>query len=218
MLEKYLNEIEPQVIELFKNDSTGHDLNHLKRTMNLALYIAKREGGDELIVGISAFLHDIHRILSNSKEFHYVTPEESIPTIRKILEKTDLTEEIKNQICFAIANHEKYNWNKDNVTDINALILQDADNMDAIGAIGIARAFEGGGHYKLPLYDDKIPLNNNKNFIEGAKDPSVLHHFYSKLYKLEDNMNTKTGKELAKKRISFMKNFVQEFLDEWNFI
>lgn len=217
MLEKYISEIEPYVFELFKGDSSGHDISHLKRTMNVALYIQEREGGDRIIVGLSAFLHDVHRIMSdNGGNFKFVSPKDSIPKVMEILDKTDLTDSVKEQICFAIENHEKYNWNGDNVDDINALILQDADNMDAIGAIGIGRAFEGGGHFGVKLYDEDEPLEKQGDFVEGDKDPSVIHHFYSKLYRLENNMNTPTGKRLAKERIDFMKQFVNEFLTEWN--
>ena len=119
-------------------------------------------------------------------------------------------------LIFNFKNHEKYNWNGDNVDDINALILQDADNMDAIGAIGIGRAFTAGGSYNLKMYDETKEFDNSSTFVEGSKDYSVLHHFYRKLFKLGNNMNTKTGKELAEKRIKFMKDFTQEFLDEWN--
>ncbi len=217
MLEKYINEIEPYVIELFKDDTSGHDISHLKRVMRMALYIQEKEGGDRIVIGIAAFLHDIHRIMTdNSKEYHFFSPKDSIPKVNEILDKTDLTDDVKSKICFAIENHENYNWNGNNVKDINSLILQDADNMDAIGAIGIARAFEGGGHYGVHLYDDSIELENSEDFVEGAKDPSVIHHFYRKLYRLENNMNTTTGKELANERTNYMKNFVKEFINEWN--
>ena len=215
MLEEYINKLQPYVIDLFKLESSGHDISHLIRTMNTALYIQEREGGDRLIIGISAFLHDVHRIMEKeAKEF--VSPKDSIPKIKEILAKIDLTEEQVNEICFCIENHEKYNWNGDNVDDINALILQDADNMDAIGAIGIGRAFTAGGSYNLKMYDETKEFDNSSTFVEGSKDYSVLHHFYRKLFKLGNNMNTKTGKELAEKRIKFMKEFTQEFLDEWN--
>ena len=214
MLEEYIEKLQPNVIELFKLDSSGHDINHLIRTMNSALYIQEREGGDRLIIGIAAFLHDIHRIME--KELgHFVSPKDSIPKIREILSNVDLNEEQIKEICFCIENHENYNWNGDNVDDINALILQDADNLDAIGAIGIGRAFTGGGSYNLAMYDPTKELNEDK-FIEGSEDPSVIHHFYHKLFKLGDNMNTKTAKEIAKKRIDFMRNFTEEFLNEWN--
>ena len=215
MLEEYIEKLNPHVINLFNLDSSGHDINHLIRTMNSALYIQEREGGDRLIIGIAAFLHDVHRIMEKEVG-HFVSPKDSILKIKEILANTDLSEQQINEICFCIENHENYNWSGDNVDDINALILQDADNLDAIGAIGIARAFTAGGSYNLSMYDSTKELISDDSFIEGSKDPSVIHHFYRKLFKLGNNMNTKTAKKLANKRIEFMKLFTNEFLDEWN--
>ena len=97
------------------------------------------------------------------------------------------------------------------------MILQDADNLDAIGAMGISRTFSYNGAYNLKMYDEKIPLNENSDYEESnGNDVSAIHHFYHKLFKLGDNMNTKIAKELAKRRVEFMKEFVKEFLDEWN--
>lgn len=112
--------------------------------------------------------------------------------------------------------HENYNWNGENVNDINTLILQDADNLEAIGAIGIGRSFAYGGAHNMKMYDDKIPLNEENDYAEGEIDPSTIHHFYHKLFKLADNMNTKTAKEIGIQRTEFMKDFVQAFLVEWN--
>ena len=216
MIEDYIKELKPAIIELFKNESSGHDLNHLTRTMNNALYLQTIEGGDRIIIGISAFLHDIHRIMENESGI-YVSPHDSIPKVKEILSNIDLSDGQIDSICYAIENHELYNWNGYNVSDINTLILQDADNLDAIGAIGIGRSFSfGGAHHQL-MYDESIPLNDNYDYSEETgNDPSTIHHFYHKLFKLGNNMNTKTAKLLASKRISFMKSFVEEFLNEWN--
>ena len=140
MLEQYIEKIRPYVFELFKNDKTTHDITHLERTMRNALKIQESEGGDRLIIGISAFLHDVHRIMQNETGI-FVPPRDSIKKVKEILLNVDLTEEQIEKICFSIENHENYNWNGNNVDDINALILQDADNLDAIGAIGVSRCF-----------------------------------------------------------------------------
>lgn len=216
MIEKYIEELKPYVDQLFKDDSSGHDIGHLVRTMNTALYLQEKEGGDRIVIGIAAFLHDVHRILQGSSS-KVVLPIDSIPKVKEILSKIVLTEEQKEKICFCIEHHEDYNWNGNNVDDINALIVQDADNLDAIGAIGIGRTFTFSGAHKVLMYDDSVPLNENNDFKEeGGYDASTIHHFYHKLFKLGDNMNTKTAKELADKRVEFMKVFVKEFLDEWN--
>lgn len=216
MLKKYIDIIKPHIIELFKDDSSGHDISHLERTMNIALNICEKENGDKLIVGISAFMHDIHRIMQNTIG-KFVSPKDSLVKVREILNYTDLSQDIIDKICFCIEHHEEYNWNGKNVDDLNTLILQDADNLDAIGAIGIGRTFLYGGAHNVKMYDENIPLNINEDYSESnGDDPSTIHHFYHKLFKLKDNMNTPTAKEQAKKRTEYMEDFVKEFLDEWN--
>lgn len=216
MLEEYIEVVKPEVIKLFENESSGHDLGHLTRTMKLALKICESENGDRLVIGLAAFMHDVHRLMEN-QENRRVVPKESIPIIRQILDKTDLEESIKDKICFAIENHELYNWNGENVDDINTLILQDADNLEAIGAIGIGRSFQYSGAHNMLMYTEDYPLNESDDFKEETgNDPSVIHHYYHKLFKLAKNMNTKTARKMADDRIEFMRNFTNEFLEEWN--
>lgn len=216
MLEEYIEKLKPFVIELFKNDLSGHDIGHLERTMKLALHIQEKEGGDRLIIGIAAFLHDVHRIMQNETG-HFVSPKDSLGTVRNILANVDLSEEQVNKICYCIEYHEEYNWNGNNVDDLNTLILQDADNLEAIGAIGLGRSFSYMAVHNKPMYDASIPFERD-GYVENKVigDPSVIHHFYHKLVKLKDNMNTLTAKKIAENRTEFMENFVNEFIDEWN--
>ena len=127
----------------------------------------------------------------------------------------DLTENgIKKTMALAKNRGVKINAYVD---DINTLILQDADNLDAIGAIGIGRTFSYSGSHKVVMYDDSIPLNEENDYSEAnGNDPSTIHHFYHKLFKLGNNMNTKTAREMANRRTEIMKDFVKEFLNEWN--
>ena len=216
MLETYIENLKPYILELFKDDSSGHDIGHLVRTMNTALYLQEKEGGDRLIIGIAAFLHDVHRIMQN-KSGVYVSPKDSLVKIREILSHVDLNQDQIEKICYSIEYHEQYNWNGNNVNDINTLILQDADNLDAIGAIGIGRTFSYGGAHNITMYNPNVALNENLDYSEtSGDDESTIHHFYHKLFKLGDNMNTETAKALAKKRIDFMQMFVKQFLDEWD--
>lgn len=218
MLEDYINKLRPLVLELFFNDYSGHDIGHLERTMKIALLLQQYEGGDKIVIGISAFLHDIHRILQNDTG-KFVSPRDSLSKVREILSAINIDEERVNKILHAIEYHEVYNWNSpsNKENDINTLILQDADNLDAIGAIGIGRTFTYGGAHKIPMYDSQVALDNSKNYFEeNGDDASTIHHFYHKLFKLANNMNTKKAKELALSRTEFMKGFVDEFLKEWN--
>lgn len=218
MLEDYINKLRPEVLKLFKNDSSGHDITHLERTMNIALLLQKYEGGDEIVVGISAFLHDVHRIMQNETG-KFVSPKDSLDKVKEILSVLDLNESRLQKILHAIEYHEIYNWNnlQNKENDINTLILQDADNLDAIGAIGIGRTFTYGGAHNVPMYDNTVSLEMKSDYAEeNGDDASTIHHFYHKLFRLSDNMNTQKAKELANSRTEFMKRFVDEFLKEWN--
>jgi uncharacterized protein len=216
MLEDYIKIIKPYIIELFSEESSGHDISHLTRTMNIAVNLCKKENGDELIVGISAFMHDIHRIMQNETG-KFVSPKDSLSKVKEILSNTDLNRNIIDKICYCIEFHENYNWNGNNVEDINTLILQDADNLDAIGAIGVGRTFSYGGTHNVKMYDEEAPLNSAEDYAEeNGDDPSTIHHFYHKLFRLANNMNTETARKQAIERTEFMKVFVNEFLQEWN--
>lgn len=218
MIEEYIEKLKPEVLKLFSRDSSGHDITHLERTMNLALLLQKCECGDKIVVGISAFLHDVHRIMQNETG-KFVAPRDSLEKIKEILSAINLTDEQVGKILHCIEYHEVYNWNNPNnkQSDVNTLILQDADNLDAIGAIGIGRTFLYSGAHGVPMYDNTVSLEMPKDYAEeNGDDESTIHHFYHKLFRLEENMNTNKAKELAKSRTQFMKDFVEEFLLEWN--
>lgn len=218
MLENFINLLRPEVKAIFAKDSSGHDISHLERTMNNALFLQKYEGGDELVIGVSAFLHDVHRVLQNKKG-KYCTPKESLPIIEELLNKIDFPTDKIEMVLHSIEYHEIYNWHspEKQTTNIETLILQDADNLDAIGAIGVARTFSYGGAHGVVMYEPNVPLNTNNDYSEeNGDDGSTIHHFYHKLFKLGENMNTNTAKTLANEKTEFMKRYVDEFLKEWN--
>ena len=99
--------------------------------------------------------------------------------------------------------------------NLKSKVLQDADNLDGIGAIGVARAFTFGGAHKMPIWEPDIPINRQV-FDESVIDLTTIHHFYSKLLKLKDNMNTETAKNMALERHIFMESFLEQFFSEWN--
>ncbi|MFH1276078.1 MAG: HD domain-containing protein [Candidatus Woesearchaeota archaeon] len=180
------------------------------------LLFKKKEGGDKLVITVSALLHDIHRIIQKETG-KFCSPKDSLPKIREILDKINLTEEQRKKVLHCIEFHEEYNFSTHGKTifDIETLILQDADNLDAIGAIGIGRTFSFGGANDLTIWIPEKPFDRD-TYEESENDPSTIHHFYSKLLKLKGNMNTKTAKDMANKRHKFMKLFLQEFFDEWS--
>jgi len=132
-MEEILHQLEGKVKELFHNDSSGHDIYHLKRTLNIALTLQEKEGGDRLIIAIATFLHDIHRIIKNDTGT-YCSPKESLPKIKELLDTTNLLDNQKEKILHCIEFHEEYDFSEHGKTaqDIETLILQDADNLDAI--------------------------------------------------------------------------------------
>ncbi|MGD8781644.1 MAG: HD domain-containing protein [Ignavibacteria bacterium] len=211
-----LSNLENIIIEIFETDSTGHDIYHLGRVKNIALKIQKEEGGDKLIIAVSALVHDIHRIIQN-KTKQFCSPKDSLPKVKEVLQKVDLSKSQVKNILHCVEFHEEYNFSKNGktVTDIETLILQDADNLDAIGAIGIARTFMYGGSHSEPMWLPEINTVKETYDESDNDDPSVIHHFYSKLLKLKDNMNTKTGKIMATHRHNYMLGFIDQFKDEW---
>jgi uncharacterized protein len=218
-IEQTIRELENEVKLIFSSDSSGHDIYHLKRTMNLALHIQEKEGGDKMIIALAAFLHDIHRTIQNETG-RYCTPEESLPKVREILSKIGFDDADKTEkILHCIKFHEEYNFSDAGKTaeDIETLIVQDADNLDAIGAVGIARVFAYGGAHNIPIWEPEIKLDSKSNWDETKPaSPSQIQHFYEKLLRLKDNMNTKTGKEMAAHRHKVMEDFLAGFFEEWD--
>jgi len=215
-MKEIIQQLEEEIKELFHNENSGHDIYHLRRTLNNALALQEKEGGDKLIIAVSAFLHDIHRIIQKETR-KFCSPKDSLPKVKEILDKTKLSEKQKEKILHCIEYHEEYNFteNGKTVDDIETLILQDADNLDAIGAMGIGRTFSFGGAHNVTMWVPEKPFDR-ATFDESERDPSIIHHFYSKLLKLKENMNTETAKKIADKRHKFMELFLQEFFDEWN--
>jgi len=198
------------------NIEASHDIWHLKRVTNTALHIQKKEGGDKEVVAVASMLHDVHRIIQKDTG-KFCSPKESLPVVQEILDEVGVDKNRQKQILHCIEFHEEYEFSSTGKTvfDIETLILQDADNLDAMGAIGIGRAFTYSGVYNIPMYNPDIPINRESYDENTKNDLTTIHHFYSKLLKLKNNMNTKTGKKLAKARHEFMIKFLDEFFDEW---
>ena len=129
----------------------------------------------------------------------------------------NLTDEQKERILHVIKFHEEYDFTErgKTVNDVETLIVQDADNLDGMGAMSVARSFSYGAINKIPMWTPEIPFNQDV-YDESKLDHSTVHHFYSKALKLKDNMNTKTAQKMAKHRHKFLKLFLQEFFDEWS--
>ena len=191
----------------------GHDWFHIERVYKNSLLIAQSENCDETVVKLGALLHDI----ADSK-FH--NGDETIgPKVAKdFLEKEEVDEATINHVLNIIENISFKGGNFDkNFTSKELEILQDADRLDAIGAIGIARTFNYGGFKNRPLYNPAIApnLHMTKEDYKSSEAPTI-NHFYEKLLLLKDKMNTETGKQIAQERHHFMETFLSQFYAEWD--
>jgi uncharacterized protein len=214
-MKKIIEQLEEAVSGMFHSESSGHDIAHLKRVYNLALTIQSKEGGDKLVIGTAAFLHDVHRAMQK-EQGHFVSPTDSLPKIKELISTLKLSDEQKDKVLHCVKFHEEYGFSEEGKTvdDIETLIVQDADNLDAIGAIGVGRTFAYGGAHQVPMWLADIPFDREV-YAEKIDDPSTVHHFYSKLFKLKDNMHTTTAKQMASSRHKYMEEFLKEFFAEW---
>lgn len=191
----------------------GHDWFHIERVYNNALLIAKGEKCDPAVVQLGALLHDI----ADSK-FHDGDETVGPETARKFLQQENVSETIIDQVVGIIENISFKGGNFDKkFSSVELDIVQDADRLDALGAIGIARTFNYGGFKNRALYDPAIQpnLNMTKEEYKTSTAPTV-NHFYEKLLLLKDRMNTPTGKQLAEERHRYMEDFLSQFYAEWN--
>lgn len=191
----------------------GHDWFHIERVYKNALHIAAETPCNLLVVQLGALLHDI----ADSK-FHGGDEEVGPATARAFMEKLQLDESAISEVIAIIRNisFKGGNFRKD-YKSIELDIVQDADRLDALGAIGIARTFNYGGFMNRPLYDPEIPpvLNMSKEAYKKSVSPT-LNHFYEKLLLLKELMNTPTGKKMAEERHEFMEAFLSQFYAEWD--
>ena len=210
--QQLISKTEDFVKTTLKGAEGGHDWFHILRVWNNAKLISKTEHVDVFIVELGALLHDI----ADSK---FYNGDESIgPKVaRKFLENLQVEEAVILHIEQIILNISYKGGNfEQNFTSPELQVLQDADRLDAIGAIGIARCFNYGGFKNRPLFDPEIPpkLNQTKEEYKNSTAPTI-NHFYEKLLLLKDKMNTKTGKKIAEERHEYMKVFLQQFYNEW---
>lgn len=206
------------VKETLKNAEGGHDWFHIERVFNNTMLIAKEEDVNLLVVSLGALLHDIADAKFNDGD-------ESLGP--KMAENFLLSLKVPKRTINHVTNIIKYSSFKAGLNDgkmkkklftsKELQVVQDADRLDAIGAIGIARAFNYGGFKNRALYDPSIPpnLKMSKEEYKKSKAPT-LNHFYEKLLLLKDKMNTATGKRLAQQRHQYMIDFLEQFYQEWS--
>ncbi|MGE0076871.1 MAG: HD domain-containing protein [Bacteroidales bacterium] len=210
-----MTETKKHLYEIIKKhcegDSTGHDWWHIYRVVKLALRIGEQENANLELVEIAALMHDLDdwKLSSNSGD---------CPNARKLLndngfkqDTIDKVIEIIEQVSFKGAGVDT------TPTSIEAKVVQDADRLDAIGAIGVARAFAFGGSKGRPLYTPDVDPQMHQSFDEYKQSQGhTINHFYEKLLLLKDRLNTASAKQIAEERHKFMQLFLDQFYMEWN--
>lgn len=195
-----------------QNAEGGHDWFHIERVYNNARHIAASENADALVVALGALLHDI----ADSK-FHNGNEQVGPQTARDFLSAQQVNLGVIDHVVKIVENISfKGGKVERDFNSIELDIVQDADRLDALGAIGIARTFNYGGYKGRALYDPSIPpnLNMTKEEYKASIAPTV-NHFYEKLLLLKNRMNTATGRAMAEERHSFMEQFLEQFYKEW---
>lgn len=195
------------------NEPTGHDWYHVERVWRAAKALQKEEGGDRELVELSALLHD----LGDYKQYDLNEVKGSF-VLRGMMDVLGLDEELKSKIL-QIIEESQYNGDETKIpSTIEGKIIQDADWLDALGAVGIARVFATGGKLRRVIHDPdkKIRKKLTKAQYQYKKtDGTSFNYFYEKTLKLPEKMNTKTAKEIAEERVKFVKIFIDQFLAEW---
>ncbi|MCS0672137.1 HD domain-containing protein [Cytobacillus firmus] len=212
MKEKNIHLTEKFVRDTLGEDSTGHDWHHIERVRKNALYIAKKEqAGDPFLIEMAALLHDIPDAKLNTSK------EAGERKLSDFLQEIEIAEEASSSIKTIIDSVSFKGGNNKKVLSAEAKIVQDADRLDAIGAVGIARAFAYGGKKGQPIYDPGLEIRKvmTEDEYRNGKSSSI-NHFYEKLLKLRDLLNTDTAREMAEERHQIMEQYLHQFFIEWN--
>lgn len=211
-MQHIINKTIEYVKQELTNAEAGHDWFHVDRVYKTALTINKDEQGNALVVSLAALLHDIADPKFNNGD-ETIGPQKA----ERFLKSLSVENEVIEQVKLIIANISfKNSFDAGTFTSRELQVVQDADRLDAMGAIGIARAFTYGGFKNRTLYDPAIkPVTaHTKESYKNTTAPTI-NHFYEKLLLLKDKMNTPTGKAMAAKRHNVMVSFLNRFFEEW---
>lgn len=195
----------------FSEDSSGHDWWHIYRVWMNAITLCKQENADQFLVELAALLHDLDDWKFNE------SGDESPLRARAWLESCSVDSPAADAVC-EILKHVSYQGAgvENKMKSLEGFIVQDADRLDAIGAIGIGRAFAYGGYKNRMMYDPDSPPNLHATFEEYKNSKSAtINHFYEKLLLLKDMMNTTSARRIAEQRHEVMMKFLHQFMSEW---
>lgn len=211
MHEMIINDALEFVKKTFCDDYSGHDYFHTLRVYKMASRIAEQENADLWTVQLAALLHDVDDIKLSPET--YANKDKAVGFMRG----HGISEAMCKTICDIIDDVSFKGRDSAAPETIEGKCVQDADRLDAMGAIGIARAFAYGGNHDRILYDPEIKPTLHMNAGQYQSHISTtINHFYEKLFQLKDLMNTDTAKKIARQREAYMKAYISEFLDEWD--
>ena len=209
--QKIIENIAQEIKERLKNESSGHDWWHVYRVWRTAKRIGQQEKANMLVVELAALLHDI-------ADWKFQAGDDTVGPKKagELLEKYEVRTEVIEHVCNIIATMTFQGAEvKTEMETLEGRVVQDADRLDAIGAIGIGRAFAYGGYKNRPMHDpDQKPTRHKSKEEYYSNESTTINHFHEKLLLLKDRMNTKTARKIAKKRHKFMKLFLDEFGEE----
>ena len=205
-----INDAVEYIRNIFKDDHSGHDHFHTLRVYKMATRIAEHENANLTIVQLAALLHDVDDIKLSPET--YTNKDRAVTFLRE----HNVSEAMIKTICDIIDEVSFRGTDPIVPKSIEGRCVQDADRLDAIGAIGIARAFAYGGSHNRIIHDPEIKPTVYMTADEYQSHVSTtINHFYEKLFQLRDLMNTATAKKIALQREDYMKSYISEFLDEW---
>ncbi len=213
MKPNHIQTIEDSLKDTFKDEPTGHDWEHIRRVRDMAMYIHSIEGGDAQIIELGALLHDV-----SDHKFNGGLLNDGGRKTKEWLIQLNVDSEVVHKVSDLV---DKISFKgalvKDDALDLETQIVQDADRLDAIGAIGIARAFAFGGNRNQLMYIQNLePVAHNSFESYTNAKTTTINHFYEKLLLLKDRMHTETGKIIAQERHQYMEEFLKEFYANWN--
>lgn len=208
-----INKTKKYIKDKLLGEGSGHDWYHIERVYKMAEFIAEKEGADLFIVRLIALMHDVadHKFYQGSSEIGALVTKEWLKQLDVEPSIIETITKIIKTISFK-AGTEKLKQET-----LEGMVVQDADRLDAIGAIGIARTFAYGGYKKREMYNPEIKPKKYNSYNEYMKTHNhTINHFYEKLFLLKDLMNTKTGKKIAVNRHEFMEGYINQFFKEWD--
>lgn len=207
-----IDRIAKRVHNRFAGEGSGHDWWHIERVRKMALRIAKSEGANSVVVELGALLHDMA-----DHKLHGGDVEAGMALVASWLNEIEIDQNAKNEVL-DIVSHVSYLGAgvPDRPLSLAGLVVRDADRLDAIGAIGIARTFAYGGNKNRLMYDPAVnPVAHQSFDAYKSSTAPTINHFYEKLLLLKDRMHTKTARKIAESRHIFMEQYLAQFFAEW---